>query len=130
MKSPFAIHIRHKITRERSIQKSLHVEDLNLSTFSLHVPNLCRDIKKAHIYLSIVLLCFPSFTTMSAGPPIQYYHHGRLPVAGGVIPDAITAYQTFGNSSNPCIVFPTCYGGKLDSAFLLSVSCGTSGEVQ
>ncbi|KJA28207.1 hypothetical protein HYPSUDRAFT_34597 [Hypholoma sublateritium FD-334 SS-4] len=67
---------------------------------------------------------------MSTESPIQYYHHGRLPVAGGVIPDAITAYQTFGNPSNPCIVFPTCYGGKLDSAFLLVISWGTSVEVQ
>jgi hypothetical protein len=44
----------------------------------------------------------------------QYHHHGRLRVSGGVIPDAITAYRTYGNPANPCIVFPTCYGGKLD----------------
>ena len=47
----------------------------------------------------------------------QYHHHGRLRVSGGVIPDAITAYRTYGNPANPCIVFPTCYGGKLDSEF-------------
>ncbi|RPD63982.1 homoserine O-acetyltransferase [Lentinus tigrinus ALCF2SS1-6] len=44
---------------------------------------------------------------------IQYYHHGRFKVLGGVLPDAVTAYQTYGNPSNPCIVFPTCYGAKL-----------------
>ncbi|EIM81315.1 homoserine acetyltransferase [Stereum hirsutum FP-91666 SS1] len=43
----------------------------------------------------------------------QYYHHGRFKVAGGVIPDAVTAYRTYGDPKNPCIVFPTCYGGKL-----------------
>ncbi|KAI0674918.1 homoserine O-acetyltransferase [Trametes maxima] len=45
--------------------------------------------------------------------PVQFYHHGRFKVAGGVLPDAVTAYQTYGDSSNPCIVFPTCYGAKL-----------------
>lgn len=44
---------------------------------------------------------------------IQYYHHGRFSVAGGILPDAVTAYQTYGNPQNPCIVFPTCYGAKL-----------------
>ncbi|EMD37642.1 hypothetical protein CERSUDRAFT_94644 [Gelatoporia subvermispora B] len=47
--------------------------------------------------------------------PTKYYHHGRFRVAGGVLPDAITAYRTYGNPQNPCIVFPTCYGGRLDS---------------
>ncbi|KAJ3571042.1 hypothetical protein NP233_g4010 [Leucocoprinus birnbaumii] len=45
----------------------------------------------------------------------RYYHHGRLHVEGGVLPDAITAYRTYGEPKNPCIVFPTCYGGRLDS---------------
>jgi len=54
---------------------------------------------------------------MSAEPPTQYHHHGRFRVAGGVLPNAITAYRTYGNPANPCIVFPTCYGGKLDSEF-------------
>ncbi|EGN99730.1 hypothetical protein SERLA73DRAFT_72527 [Serpula lacrymans var. lacrymans S7.3] len=45
---------------------------------------------------------------------IQYYRHGRFRVAGGILPDAITAYCTYGDPANPCIVFPTCYGGKLD----------------
>jgi len=49
---------------------------------------------------------------------IQYYHHGRCRVAGGVIPDAITAYRTYGDLKNPCIVFPTCFGAKLDGEFL------------
>ncbi|KJA13726.1 hypothetical protein HYPSUDRAFT_530822 [Hypholoma sublateritium FD-334 SS-4] len=48
-------------------------------------------------------------------PLTQYHHHGRFPVAGGVLPDAITAYRTYGDISNPCIVFPTCFGAKLDS---------------
>ncbi|KAF8159871.1 alpha/beta hydrolase fold protein [Crassisporium funariophilum] len=52
---------------------------------------------------------------MSTEPPKRYHHHGRLRVAGGVIPEAITAYRTYGNPAHPCIVFPTCYGGKLDS---------------
>ncbi|KAF8235982.1 homoserine acetyltransferase [Tricholoma matsutake] len=52
-------------------------------------------------------------------PQIQYYHHGRFRVQGGVIPDAFTAYQTYGDPKNPCIVFPTCYGGKLDNSGLL-----------
>jgi hypothetical protein len=50
---------------------------------------------------------------MSYKPEIKYYHHGRFRVSGGVIPDAFTAYCTYGDPKNPCIVFPTCYGGKL-----------------
>jgi homoserine O-acetyltransferase len=52
---------------------------------------------------------------MSYKPEIKYYHHGRFRVSGGVIPDAFTAYCTYGDPKNPCIVFPTCYGGKLAS---------------
>ncbi|KAG1867231.1 alpha beta hydrolase fold protein [Suillus subalutaceus] len=52
---------------------------------------------------------------MSQVAEIQYHHHGRFRLAGGVLPDAITAYQTFGDPKNPVIVFPTCYKGKLDS---------------
>ncbi|KAI0335111.1 homoserine O-acetyltransferase [Cubamyces sp. BRFM 1775] len=44
-----------------------------------------------------------------------FYRHGRFQVAGGVLPNALTAYRTYGDPSNPCIVFPTCYGAKLDS---------------
>ena len=36
-------------------------------------------------------------------------------MAGGVLPDAITAYRTYGDPKNPAIVFPTCYSGRLDS---------------
>ncbi|EIN14643.1 alpha/beta hydrolase fold protein [Punctularia strigosozonata HHB-11173 SS5] len=36
----------------------------------------------------------------SKEPATQYYHHGRLRVAG--------------DPKKPCVVFPTCYGGKLD----------------
>ncbi|KAI0709560.1 homoserine O-acetyltransferase [Cerioporus squamosus] len=52
---------------------------------------------------------------MSSGSDVQYYHHGRFRLAGGILPDAITAYRTYGDPANPCIVFPTCYGGRLDS---------------
>lgn len=47
-------------------------------------------------------------------PETQYHHHGRFRVAGGVLPDAFTAYRTYGHPENPCIVFPTFYTGKLD----------------
>ena len=33
---------------------------------------------------------------MSAQSFTQYYHHGRFRVAGGVLPDAIPAYRTYG----------------------------------
>lgn len=49
---------------------------------------------------------------------VQFYHHGRFRVAGGVLPDAVTAYCTYGDPENPCIVFPTCYGGRLDSTLI------------
>lgn len=49
----------------------------------------------------------------SLSAEIKYYHHGRLSVAGGILPDAVTAYQTYGDPKNRCIVFPTCYGAKL-----------------
>jgi len=44
---------------------------------------------------------------------VKFYHHGRFKVAGGLLPDAVTAYQTYGTPGNPCIVFPSCYGAKL-----------------
>ncbi|PSR73196.1 hypothetical protein PHLCEN_2v10917 [Hermanssonia centrifuga] len=44
----------------------------------------------------------------------KYYHHGRFTMEGGTLPDAVTAYRTYGDPANPCIVFPTCYGGRLD----------------
>ncbi|TDL24199.1 hypothetical protein BD410DRAFT_112517 [Rickenella mellea] len=46
-------------------------------------------------------------------PETQYYEHGRFKVAGGVLPNAITAYRTYGDPAAPCIVFPTCYGAKM-----------------
>lgn len=52
---------------------------------------------------------------MSLEPATQYYYHGRFRVAGGILPNAVTAYRTYGDPKNPCIVFPTCYGAKLDS---------------
>jgi len=51
---------------------------------------------------------------MSPQPPTQFHHHGRFHVAGGSLPDAITAYRTYGDPANPCIVLPTYYGGRLD----------------
>ncbi|KAH7924264.1 homoserine O-acetyltransferase [Leucogyrophana mollusca] len=50
---------------------------------------------------------------MTIQSSLKLYHHGRFKVAGGVLPDAVTAYQTYGDPKNPCIVFPTCYGAKL-----------------
>ncbi|KZT29001.1 homoserine acetyltransferase [Neolentinus lepideus HHB14362 ss-1] len=52
---------------------------------------------------------------MTTEPATQYYYHGRFRVVGGVLPNAVTAYRTHGDPKNPCIVFPTCYGSKLDS---------------
>ncbi|KAL4251448.1 AB hydrolase superfamily protein [Abortiporus biennis] len=52
---------------------------------------------------------------MTSKAETKYYHHGRFNFSGGVLPDAITAYRTYGDPKNPCIVFPTCYGGRLDS---------------
>ncbi|THH02262.1 hypothetical protein EW026_g570 [Hermanssonia centrifuga] len=46
---------------------------------------------------------------------IKYYHHGRFAMEGGTLPDAITAYRTYGDPSNPCIVFPTYFGSRLDT---------------
>ncbi|KAI0066167.1 homoserine acetyltransferase [Artomyces pyxidatus] len=51
---------------------------------------------------------------MSKESVTQFYEHGRFKMTGGVLPNAITAYRTYGDPKNPCIVFPTCYGGKLD----------------
>lgn len=48
-------------------------------------------------------------------PEVLLYHHGRFAMAGGVLPDGITAYRTYGDPKNPAIVFPTCYTGRLDS---------------
>lgn len=52
---------------------------------------------------------------MSAEAQTMYYHHGELTVKGGILPDAVTAYKTYGDSSRPCIVFPTFYTGTLAS---------------
>ncbi|KAH7886368.1 Alpha/Beta hydrolase protein [Phlebopus sp. FC_14] len=51
---------------------------------------------------------------MASKAPVRFYHHGKFTVAGGYLPDAITAYQTCGSATNPCIVVPTCYGARLD----------------
>lgn len=49
----------------------------------------------------------------------KLYHHGQFSFGGGTIPNAFTAYRTYGDPANPCIVFPTCYGAKLDSQLYL-----------
>ena len=56
----------------------------------------------------------------------KLYHHGRFSFVGGSIPNAFTAYRTYGDSKNPCIVFPTCYGGRLDSKLLSEVESSIS----
>ncbi len=45
---------------------------------------------------------------------VKLFHHGRFAVAGGTLPDAVTAYRTFGDPQNPCIVFTVCFGGRID----------------
>jgi len=49
----------------------------------------------------------------------QIFKHGRLHLSGGTLPGAFTAYRTYGKPENPCIVFPTRYGGKLDNLLYL-----------
>ncbi|KAI3619030.1 tyrosine-trna ligase [Moniliophthora roreri] len=56
---------------------------------------------------------------MAPQAQVQFYRHGRFRVQGGVLPDAVTAYCTYGDPADPCIVFPTCYGGRLDGKGLL-----------
>jgi len=63
----------------------------------------------------------PQFVLMTESQT-QYYHHRRFRVEGGVLPDAVTAFRTYGDPKNPCIVFPTCYSGKLDCKSLLDWS--------
>ncbi|KAJ3557864.1 hypothetical protein NM688_g1241 [Phlebia brevispora] len=50
---------------------------------------------------------------MSLNSETQYYHHGRFAMEGGTLPDAVTAYRTYGDPSKPCIVYPTCFGRQL-----------------
>ncbi|KAJ3557866.1 hypothetical protein NM688_g1238 [Phlebia brevispora] len=45
---------------------------------------------------------------------VKYYHHGRFAVAGGTLPDAVTAYKTYGDPKNPCIAYGVCFGGRID----------------
>ena len=95
------------------------------------LPRLGRDFHSRHFSPSKTFISSSSqdsqhltplsLTSMSQSAELsistQYYRHGRLRVSGGVIPDAITAYRTYGNPANPCIIFPTCYGGKLEGEF-------------
>ena len=83
------------------------------SLFSLDNPPFISSSSQA-FFFPRPHSSFP-YSRMSPEPTTQYHHHERLRVSGGVIPDAITAYRPYGNPANPCIVFPTCYGGKLDS---------------
>ncbi|KAF7799746.1 hypothetical protein EIP86_010988 [Pleurotus ostreatoroseus] len=45
---------------------------------------------------------------------VKFYHHGRFALAGGTLPGAVTAYRTFGDPKNPCIVSSSNFGGRLD----------------
>ena len=45
---------------------------------------------------------------------VELVHHGRFAVAGGTLSDAFTAYRTYGDPKNPCIVFTVCFGGRID----------------
>ncbi|KAI0075764.1 homoserine acetyltransferase [Panus rudis PR-1116 ss-1] len=49
----------------------------------------------------------------------KIYNHGRFEMAGGILPNTFTAYRTYGHHKNPCIVFPTCYGGRLEDQLYL-----------
>jgi hypothetical protein len=81
-------------------------------------------IQISQIHINHSSPCFPPFFACSHQLPhfpsktmegkTQYYEHGRFKVVGGVLPNAITAYRTYGSPSNPCIVFPTCYGAKME----------------
>ncbi|KAF9225170.1 alpha/beta hydrolase fold protein [Gyrodon lividus] len=51
---------------------------------------------------------------MASIPPVSLYHHGEFRVAGGTLPNAVTAYQVYGDPANPCILVPTCYGARLN----------------
>lgn len=63
----------------------------------------------------VQLPLYPSQPISMTESSTQYYRYGRFRVEGGVLPDAITAFKTYGDPKNPCIIFPTCYCGKLDS---------------
>ena len=75
----------------------------------------CLFISHSHPLLAtkVFLLNPKDKREMQSIVETQYYEHGRFKVAGGVLPNAITAYRTYGDPSNPCIVFPTCYGAKM-----------------
>ncbi|KAK2462240.1 hypothetical protein APHAL10511_005736 [Amanita phalloides] len=49
----------------------------------------------------------------------SYYHHGRFRVKGGMLPDAVTAFRTYGDPKNPCIVLPSFYSAKLNDMLYL-----------
>ena len=80
---------------------------------------IVRNIPLPDAWSSLSTLYPLSWITMSS--ETKYYHHGRFRVAGGVLPDAITAYQTYGSPENPCVVFPTCYGAKMGLGSALSI---------
>ncbi|KAI1865396.1 uncharacterized protein JN550_008444 [Neoarthrinium moseri] len=45
---------------------------------------------------------------------VKTYHLGDLSLkSGGLIPNALIAYKTFGSSSSPTIIYPTWYSGKI-----------------
>ncbi|BFZ57719.1 hypothetical protein PYCC9005_004772 [Savitreella phatthalungensis] len=47
-------------------------------------------------------------------PETQYFKADDFPLASGQSADLVLAYRTYGDRSLPCILQPTCYGGKLE----------------
>ncbi|KAF9921448.1 hypothetical protein FBU30_008491 [Linnemannia zychae] len=46
--------------------------------------------------------------------PIKYFQLGDFELQSGeILPKAYIAYKTYGNPSNPCIVYPTWYSGTI-----------------
>ncbi|KAI9566397.1 Alpha/Beta hydrolase protein [Boletus coccyginus] len=50
---------------------------------------------------------------MALKASVSVHLHGEFEVAGGTLPNAFTAYQVYGDPTNPCILVPTCYGARL-----------------
>ena len=77
--------------------------------------NIIDPAGSCSITKSVTVLAAEVQASAMSEPETKYYSHGRFALQGGTLPDTITAYRTYGDPSNPCIVFPTCYGGRLDS---------------
>ncbi|KAF8935866.1 hypothetical protein CPC16_010195 [Podila verticillata] len=47
-------------------------------------------------------------------PTLQYYHLGDFELQSGeILPSAFVAYRTYGSPTNPCVVYPTWFSGKI-----------------